>query len=347
MGKAGRFACILTPMVLSLISLSLIVVVCLGGTNKNDSNLRSIYYAKADMSKFNANITVGEFTTSDVSAYLKALGIKDADQELTKALLSAATSKQIDDVYYIYPWNYCSGNIGTNSTKNGTESLTCSPRKAQYWFNPIEVWGLNGTLAQKYVPKGIDGALNAYKKGAQWMFIAYAVAFGTTIASIVVGAFAICSRIGSCATTFVSSAATLFTFLAALTSTVLFSILVGAMNTALKPYNVHLEIGQKMLTLDWLAVAFSIGATLFWTVSICCCSGRSSRSHKDRSSKHSDTGFGNVPGFGSKGYQPLGEQHGTPYGAPAASRGVEMQDFGHSSGPYKGRETAYEPFRHV
>jgi len=337
----------------SLISLILLVVVFLGGTKQHDPNLTSLYYVKADMSQFTANVTLGKFSASDIASYLSALGIKNADSDLTKALLQAATDKHIDDVYYIYPWNYCSGSISRNGTNNGTVTLTtCSKSQPSYWFNPIEVWGLNGTLAQNYVPKGIDGALNAYKTGAHWMFIAYATAFFTTLAAIVVGAFAICSRLGSCVTTIVSIIATIFTFLAALTSTILFSTLVGAMNTVMKPYKVHLSTGSKMFALDWVAVAFSIAATLFWTISICCCSGRSDRSHKDRGSKHADTSYGNVPGFGSRGYQPLGAAHSTPYGAPVHNthnnRGVEMQDFGHASaGPYKGRETAYEPFRHV
>jgi len=343
MGKAGRFACILTPMVLSIISLSLLVVVLLGGRNANDSNLTSIYYVKADLTKFKGNVTGG----SEIASILNKLGV-DANSDLTKALVSSVTTSKLDDVYYIYPWNYCSGNIAHNSTNNGTQSLKCSKPVARYWFNPIEVWGLNGTLAQDVVPKGIDGALKAYKGGASWMFIAYAVAFFTTIVSIIFGAFAVCSRVGSCFTSFVASAAALFTFLAALTSTILFTVLVGAMNTTLKPYNIHLSLGTKMMTLDWLAVAFSIGATLFWTISICCCSGRSDHSRKNRGSKHTDSSFGNVAGFGSRGYQPLGEQHpAPPYGTPATHGNVEMQDFSHASGPYKGRETAYEPFRHV
>jgi hypothetical protein len=141
----------------------------------------------------------------------------------------------------------------------------------------------------------------------------------------------------------------LFTILAALTSTILFSTIVGAMGTALKPYKIKLSVGTKMMALDWIAVVFSIGASMFWLVSICCCSGRSS--HPKKGARDSAQGAG-YTGFGSRGYQPLAEQgydhHAqpspAPYGAPG-HRGVEMQDFG-SAGPYKGRETAYEPFRH-
>jgi hypothetical protein len=256
--------------------------------------------------------------------------------------LTATTNKQIDDIYYIYMWNYCSGSLSQNGS---SQNITyCSPRKAQFYFDPLTTWGLNNTVVQQALGSSFQKGINAYKTGAKWMFIAYVVAFWVTVGSIVVGFFAICSRLGSCATTVVASAATLFTFAAALTSTILFSTLTGVLDAALKPYKIKLSIGSRMLAVDWLAVAFSVAATLFWTISICCCSGRSSR-EKNRGNKHSDYAS-NVAPFGSRGYQPLGEhQHS---GSGAVAQNHEMQTFGHdSAGPYKGRETAYEPFRHV
>jgi hypothetical protein len=136
----------------------------------------------------------------------------DADNSFLNALSSSAKSNDLKDFYEIYLWNYCSGDTA-NGTKlaNGTmtagvETITyCSPRKAQFYFDPIQVWGLNGTLAQDIAPKAVTDALNTYKKVASWMFIAYAVAFWTTVASVIVGIFAIFSRVGSCLTTIVSS----------------------------------------------------------------------------------------------------------------------------------------------
>jgi hypothetical protein len=197
------------------------------------------------------------------------------------------------------------------------------------------VWGLNNTGAADLFPSEIRKGLNVYKSVSNWMFVAYAIAFFTTLANIVVGLLAICSRWGSCVTTIVSCTATLFTFLAALTSTILFSVLTGTFNSVLKTYGIHLSVGTKMFGLDWVAFAFSLGATLFWTISICCCSGKSDR--KDRGEK------GYAPPFASRGYQPLGEGH-VPYGQQHSN--VEMNNFG-SNSPYKGRETAYEPFRHT
>ena len=46
MGKAGRIACIAIPIMLTIISLILLIVIGIGGWNKNDSNLSSLYFFK-------------------------------------------------------------------------------------------------------------------------------------------------------------------------------------------------------------------------------------------------------------------------------------------------------------
>jgi SUR7/PalI family len=117
-------------------------------------------------------------------------------------LVSTSRDKPLDDIYEIYLWNYCSG------SKNGTDGVKltkCSDRKASFWFNPVEVWNLNGTGAASVFPKAVQNGLNAYQKVSKWMFIAYVVALIATIVNVVTGVFAICSRWGSCVTSIVAS----------------------------------------------------------------------------------------------------------------------------------------------
>ncbi|KAF2664352.1 hypothetical protein BT63DRAFT_483765 [Microthyrium microscopicum] len=342
MGKIGRIACIATPMALSVASFICLLVVFMGGLNKGDSNLRGLYYFKADTSQFKANSTAAGFLNG-------VQGISADTKQLIEGLIGQAQNNNLKDEYYIYLENFCTGST------NGTIDY-CSPRQSSFYFNPINEWGLNSTLYEKYIPSGVNTALNTYKKVASWMFIAYVIAFWTTIASIVVGLLAICSRIGSCLTTIVASVATLFTLLAALTSTILFSTLVGALDGLLKPYSIKLSVGTRMMALDWIAVAFSIGASMFWLVSICCCSGRSDRKERRRKAADPEPGAG-YAAFGSqRGYKPLedDQHHNQPYhnqyGAQPHHTGHEMQEFGTThgaaGGPYKGRDnTAYEPFR--
>lgn len=89
------------------------------------------------------------------------------------------------------------------------------------------------------------------------------------------------------------------------------------------------------MSLDWLAFAFSLGASLFWTISICCCSGSSS--HPKNKNKNRGGEKGGPAPFATRGYAPLGEGQGHEMGN--VKKG--------GSSPYAGRETAYEPFRHT
>ena len=268
------------------------------------------------------------------------------NSQVLDALKQQVEDKKIYDYYEIYLENYCTGNGDGNTTTS--EPAYCSSRKASFYFNPIEVWGLNDTALKEHIPKSLTDGLNVYANVSKWLYTAYVVALCTTLASFVVGFFAIFSRLGSLATTIVSGVSTLFTILAAATSTVLFSTLTGTFNTALMGYGIHLTLGSHMLGLDWIAAAFSLGASLFWFVSICCCSGRSnhpfSRAAYGKHNKPGGNGVYSAAPPGARGYQPLeGHNSARPWGAQ--QRGVEMDNFGAQSS-HKGRETAYEPFRH-
>lgn len=46
MGKLGRFACIFTPMALTIASLICLLLIFLGGLNKSSSTLRDLYVFK-------------------------------------------------------------------------------------------------------------------------------------------------------------------------------------------------------------------------------------------------------------------------------------------------------------
>lgn len=82
----------------------------------------------------------------------------------------------------------------------------CSPRKASFWFNPVDVWEFKSDVAEKvFSGTKLRDGLETYKKVANWMFIAYVVGLCATAAEIVVGIFAIFSRWGSFVTTIVST----------------------------------------------------------------------------------------------------------------------------------------------
>lgn len=146
-----------------------------------------------------------------------------ADSAILSTALQAVES-QVADVYELHLWNYCSGDDPDGSIDY------CSPRQSQYYFDPIAVWGLNATststvtapssvasnsvvqsavafandnigqLEDQLLGSGTKDALDAYRKASKAMFILYAVAFFTTLATLVISLFAICSRWGSLCT---------------------------------------------------------------------------------------------------------------------------------------------------
>ncbi|KAF2254909.1 hypothetical protein BU26DRAFT_527826 [Trematosphaeria pertusa] len=262
MGKLGRFACIFTPMALTIASLICLALVMSGQLSKNSSIQRDLYFFKADTSKFNDNPEAIDLPGND-----------NIDNNLLAALQGAAsTDDGLKDFYKVGLWNYCEG----DKDDNGKETITyCSPRKNYFWFNPVDVWELSNTTAQKIFPDEMQKGLNTYQKVAKWMFASYIIAICLTAAEFLIGFSAIFSRWGSLVTTIVSTAQTVFVFAAATTSTALYATLVGVFESVLKPYNIKASMGTKMLSVLWLGVAFSLASGFFWLISVCCCSGKS------------------------------------------------------------------------
>ncbi|KAL1966352.1 hypothetical protein VTN77DRAFT_4494 [Rasamsonia byssochlamydoides] len=326
MGTAGRIACIFTPYVLSLGALICIIFVGLGSTNANSSTLNDLYFFRADLS----NLT--NTSDSTIANALVNLADQHSSQQLANALEQAEKDLDLQDFYDIGLWNYCSG----NKTSNGDFQVTyCAPRQAEYWFNPVAVWKLNNTGVEDLLPDNLQKALNTYESVSKWMFIAYAVAFISTLVELVVGLTAICSRLGSLVTSLVSGVSLLFTVAASVTSTALFVVLTGTFNTALKQYGLHGSMGPRIYAVTWLAVAFSLGSSLFWLLSSCCCSARSPY-HGDRRGRRVTAEKAPYT------YERVASPYmGATSPAPAYHPGnnVPMQNVR--------RDVAYEPFRHV
>lgn len=312
MGKLGRVGCIATPMCMSIASLVCLIIVFLSGVSPG---LRSYYFMRADMTEFTANPDLDIAPGTNL------------DEQFLDRFRSSATSGDVADIYQIYIWNHCS------SKADGTD-FSCSPRRASYWFNPIEVWGLEGTEVQEHFPQRLQDGLNAYRKVAGWMFGCYAAAACITAAEIILGLLGICSRMGSLATTIVSGVTTLLTIAGAATSTALYGTLTGTFNTVLEPMNVRATMGRRSLAVCWLAAAFSTGAGLFWLISSCCCSGKSSSGDKKRGRK----------GLAAEKAPYTYERVSSPFlgGGRAGDRSSDQVPLR----PMGGQESGYEPYRH-
>ena len=336
MGKAGRFACIFTPMALTIASLVCLVLVGLGGTNKDNSTYNDLYFFRANTSDINVDPSLINLPSNPVT-----------DKIVSQAQGTVKTALNIKDFYHVSLWNYCSGDFNTNSTGSVTDSVTfCSPHTNEYWFNPVEVWGLNNTGVDQFFSPELRTGLNTYQTVAKWMFIAYLVALISTIVEILVGFLALFSRLGSVATTIISTISALFTIAFALTATILYASLAATFNSALNKYNIHGSLGRSLYITTWLAVAFSLAAGLFWLFSSCCCSGRSDRIKGYADGESGRKTRGNA--FASQ------QQHRSPYNYQRMDSPVQGglaydgAHAGYSMGHVgQQRRTAYEPFRHT
>lgn len=273
---------------------------------------RDLYFFKADTSNL----------TTDPKTIVDHFPDFVPQPDLIKELDSVASSKQLKDFYQVGLWSYCEGDIAND----GTETITwCSARKFQFHFDPVAVWELKNTSVQELLGDKFDKGMNAYAKAAGFMNWAFVITLVLTAVEFVVGFFAIFSRWGSLVTTVISTAQTVFALAAAATATAIYGALTGVFESVLRPYNIDASMGSKMLSVLWLAVAFSIASGFFWLVSVCCCSGKSG--HKKVVVEKTPYTYERVssPAFGQSGHQ---LQNQKPFGQPQ-----------HQTA------TAYEPFR--
>ncbi|KAJ5212342.1 uncharacterized protein N7498_003988 [Penicillium cinerascens] len=338
MGKAGRVACIFTPYVLTIASLICIIMVGLGCTKASSSTLNNLYFIRLDIQNISS---AGSKTTTEIENILSEHGITSVTaNDVSDVLSKLQDDSTLKDFYSIGLWGHCDGDISNN--KYTTDS--CSKPKSEYYFDPLQVWGLDNDAVKDELPDDYAKIMNIYKAVSKWMFIAYVLAFVTTIVEILVGIFAICSRWGSCVTTLFAVLAFLFITAASITATVLFSIVDSTAGGLLDAYGITFSMGKNMYAATWLAVVFSLAGTLFWLFSVCCCSGRSPYNHKGRERRGAGMAAEKAPytyePLGA-GAVPYGHQHTTSYPPPAAN------EYPMTNANHNGHTNAYEPFRHV
>ncbi|KAL4918960.1 SUR7/PalI family-domain-containing protein [Aspergillus aurantiobrunneus] len=326
MGKAGRFVCIFTPYVLTIAALVCLIVVGLGSTDNGNNSLRELYFFRADLRDLNSSTPI----QNGVSDALQELNLSVDDGDISAALDQVQQYFNIPDFYNIGLFGYCEGNV---TSSDAYQVSNCSSPKAEFWFNPVEVWNLESLGLQNALPSDVQDALNVYKNVSKWMSIAYIIAFAATGLEILLGITAIFSRWGSCVTTLIAMTAFLFTAAASVTSTAMFSVVTGVFNDKIKPYGIEGSMGRNIYAATWLATAFSLAAALFWAISSCCCSGRSPYNHR-----HGRNRGGITAEKAPYTYEPVG----SPYPSP-------QPPFHNSAPQYQApdRTTSYEPYRHV
>jgi len=197
-----------------------------------------------------------------------------------------------------------------------------------------------GVPVDDFLPKSFRDGLDAYHAASKAIFYLYVGALSAACVTLAVGISAAFSRWGSFFTTFCASAMSLLLIAASATASAVYLVLRTALNESLKKdYGIDSTIGGRVFALTWIGTAFAVGAGFFWTLSVCCCSGRSpynpggKEARRTRAEKTPYT------------Y----ERVGSPYMGPSDHQSVPLNTLGPQGYASHQRPanvgSAYEPFR--
>jgi hypothetical protein len=343
----GRFLCVSLPFILTLCSLLLLLVACLGGVA--DKNLHM----------FRVNITALSINPASLSSLVtrelavgsglpvewhdrRLLGESAGSDATNGATNSAATSGQtgnitaadlgLSNLYDIGLWGYCA--------INAAGEKTCTQPKfdwAASFLNTSYLENFGSAAGRKVtLPKEIKTALQAFNTVTKWTEVAFIIALVSLGVELFFGIFATCSRAWSCVTYLISGVATFFVIAAASLATTMVVVVVGTVEGTAKWYGVASNWNVTFLSLIWLSAAFAIGAGLFWLFTVCCCKPE----HRSKSSKRHSDGEKLLP---ANAYRPISDPDMTTgYYSNAP------QQYGAPRYPATGPRTdiAYEPYSH-
>ncbi|RDW82606.1 SUR7 protein-like protein [Coleophoma cylindrospora] len=349
---AGRFLCVALPFGLTVASLICILVAMLAGvTNKN---LEMFTINTANLSISSSSLTnLASLVSRDNHYYNNALL-----ESMARAATSGSSASSINitasdlglaDSYRVTLWNYCSV-TGTNvtCTKPAFNWAATALNTSSISSLASSTTGLTVTL-----PTEVTTALKTFTTVEKWTEVVYIIAIVATAVELVLGFFAMCSRVGSCCTFLLSGFSTVAIIAASIMATILSSTVVGAVDTAAKAYGVHSSLNTQFLATTWLAVAFSLASGLFWMFTICCCasdhSSRKSAKPWGRDRNHEDAEkmipVGAYQRVGGPDTTYAGQQHGI-YNQQS---GVHQGQYGVPMNNIKAQRSqqGYEPYSHT
>ena len=267
-GKTGSQPLMWTLLriILNLLSLVFLIIVGLGCTNKDDKYLNNLYFMRVNTSNIqqDSGLIVGP--------------AQSQSQSVSEILPDAVTKNvTVPPFYHVGLWSYCHGTL-TNKTHfdnqdaSKTDIVThCTKRRFPFWFNPVEVWGLNQTVGQTVYGKELDKALVAYKRTSIWMSVAYVLSIISIVLELLVGLALIKLRRTGLITTLFNACSSILLPAFAIPSLALYSSLVGTFNHLLTNYNIHGTLGVTIYLFAWSAVLCSWLPGIIWMIGSCCC----------------------------------------------------------------------------
>ncbi|KAI5864775.1 SUR7/PalI family-domain-containing protein [Durotheca rogersii] len=256
----------------------------------------------------------------DISSIINGVLNSGSDSNVTAAELGLANT------YDFTLWGFCA--TAANGTQNCTQARfdwATDELNIDFLHRLNNASGLNVTI-----PQEVEDSLTTFKTLIRWTEVVYVIAIVGLGIELVIGLFTACSRAVSCLTWLVSGIATLAVIAAASMMTAVAIVPVGLVVAATSQYGGRANVNGSFLAVAWLAVAFGLGASLFWLFSVCCCKPES------RASKRSSQSTEGEKFLPAGTYAPLGDgNHNSNYSYGAQQRGGARSDL------------AYEPYSHA
>jgi hypothetical protein len=304
-------------MLCTLISLICTLIIIIGGTNKNSAPISGVYFFRIDTRYISTPSSVGVIPGVNIDNDLLKTGFNMSSKELGLA-----------DFYTSSLWNYCSGTI----TGDNWEITACEKASATYFFDPIQILNVSASANAPEIewPTSIQKINNAVQAVSKAMITMYVFGFISTVVTFAVGWFGLLSRWGSCVTTIFANISFFCLLSGSIMSTALYYSMQETYNKALSDFSVAASTNRHTFSTTWLAVAFSLAASIFWLFSTCCCSGKKARV---MGTDHGAKGGAVKTGAGGHNY----ERIAAPYqGGSGAGYPVPMTE----------KPAAFEPYRH-
>ncbi|KAL7620366.1 hypothetical protein AAE478_009361 [Parahypoxylon ruwenzoriense] len=359
----GRYVCVALPFILTAASIICMLIAGLAGVANHNMYLFRINVTDLSVDSATLQDFIGNFTNAgDIQNSVNDVqnSVSNKQNDITQSIGNAkssffvgsrspapqdissiisgvtgsgsgenitASELGLANLYDFTLWGFCA------TEANGTE--TCTKARFNWaedeldteWIHKLNnASGLNITI-----PQEVEDSLTTFKTLIRWTEIVYVIAMVALGLELVVGLFTACSRAMSCLTWLISGVATLAVIAAASMMTALAVIVVGVVLGVTSQYGGDANVNTSFLADVWLAVAFALGASLFWLFSICCCKPE----HRPHN-KHSRNVSESEKFLPTGSYAPLGENNrnsGYSYGAP--QRGGARSDL------------AYEPYSHA
>ncbi|KAF2086121.1 hypothetical protein K490DRAFT_45035 [Saccharata proteae CBS 121410] len=182
-------------------------------------------------------------------------------------LNSIAQTLGLHDFYQVGLWNFCEGYKSQGVTY-------CSHPETMYWFNPIEIL-LNELLAGATIaiPEEVLTYLHIVRVVSHWMFGLFLTGACLAALMIILTPLSLYSRWVALPVALFTFLAALFTTIASVLATAMFVIFSNAI-TKVGELNIGAHVGRQMFAFMWIASFCTIVAWLVQMGLCCCCASR-------------------------------------------------------------------------